>query len=408
VSRVRHLLWLLALTGCGGCGSRVHEVRWPASAAVSLDTELAASAEGIAPLLPDGTRRSVDPELPPDAPDIHARARVFEGLWYAEIRLGEADDDAPLPLVLMLHGRGDRPRIPGGPFGRVPTPMRVLVPRGPLALGDGYAWARHSVTETNHHDELASDLVTMADRLARLIRHVRRTRPTAGTPIVTGFSQGAITAWTTALRHPEEVGLALPIAGWVPPAARPPFRPDGAAIVRSMHGTADPIVRIEPTRELVRLLTDAAMPVSLLEIDGVAHTVTPEMNARFEEWLEEALRERAPDLRGGLGEAGVDAESYDETPEPPDEDVSDDEAVPAPLPDDVLEDAPETEHPTEGGPSDGASLEGESGDDSEPAYPSDTPGVDRGERANDPEALPRDDEAPASPTAEDEAPPTAP
>jgi len=312
-------------------------VRWPASDDVSLRAELAASSPGETPLLPDGTRLEPDPDLPPDAPDIHARAHVFEGLWYAEVRLGEAPEDAELPLVVMLHGRGDRPRIPGGPFGRVPTPMRVLVPRGPLALGRGYAWARHSVTQ-NRHGELATDLVAMADRLARLVRHVRETRPTAGTPIVTGFSQGGITAWTLALRHPDEVGLALPIAGWVPPRARPsPLRREGAARVRAMHGTADPIVRIEPTRELVRVLTDAGMPVSLLEIDGVEHVVTAEMNAQFEEWLEEALRERAPALRGGLGDPGPDPEPI-EPYEPALEDAADDEdeAVPAPLPEDAL------------------------------------------------------------------------
>jgi len=290
--------------------------------------------------MPDGTRLG-DAELPPDAPNIHARARVFEGLWYAEVRLGEAPEDTPLPLVVMLHGRGDRPRIPGGPFGRVPTPMRVLVPRGPLSLGSGYAWARHSVTERRHHDELASDLIAMAERLARLVRHVRRTRPTAGTPIVTGFSQGAITAWTTALRHPDDVGLALPIAGWVPPGARPsPLDGAGAPPIRAMHGTADPIVRIEPTRELVTLLERARYAASLREFEGVEHVVSREMNALFEDWLEEALRDRAPDLRGGLGESGPDPEPV-EPYEPPLEEALEEEAVPAPLP----EDLPEEEAP---------------------------------------------------------------
>ena len=95
--------------------------------------------------------------MPADAPNIRARSAVFEGLWYAEVELGEVEPGTELPLVIMFHGRGDRPHIPGGPFGRVPTPMRVIVPRGPLTLGTGYAWARHSVQQTAHHDELALD-----------------------------------------------------------------------------------------------------------------------------------------------------------------------------------------------------------------------------------------------------------
>ena len=330
--------WLLGMlaAGCGGCGGHEPEVRWPASAPVSLADELAATSPDATPMLPDGTRVELGTDLPEDAPDIQARAYVFEGLWYAEVRLGRADEDIALPLVVMLHGRGDRPRIPGGPFGRVPTPMRVLIPRGPLALGTGYAWARHSVTE-HRDDDLAADLVAMADRLARLIRHVRESRPTAGSTILTGFSQGAITAWTTALRHPEAVGLVLPIAGWVPPGALPaPLSPEGAAPVLSMHGTADPIVRVEPTRALVELLTEAGLSVTFLEVEGVEHLVTPSMNAQFEEWLEAALHERAPDLRGGLGEAGPDPEPVEPyEPRRRRERVNDaEEAVPAPLPPD--------------------------------------------------------------------------
>ncbi|MBO6934575.1 MAG: hypothetical protein JJ863_06365 [Deltaproteobacteria bacterium] len=370
---------LALLFGCGGCGGAEPEVRWPASAEVSLASELAATAD--APLMPDGSRLD-DAELPPDAPNIQARAHVFEGLWFAEVRLGDAADDTPLPLVVMLHGRGDRPRIPGGPFGRVPTAMRVLVPRGPLALGSGYAWARHSVTERDHHDDLAADLIAMADRLARLVRHVRRTRPTAGTPILTGFSQGAITAWTTALRHPNDVGLALPIAGWVPPGARPAPLSGTAPPIRAMHGTADPIVRIEPTRELVAALEAARVSVSLREYEGVEHVVTREMNALFEDWLEEALRERAPDLRGGLGEPGPDPEPV-EPYELPLEEAVEEEAVPAPLPEDV----PEEEESTEPLPEDGA----EEGEATEPAE-TDDPEAESGEESSDqPEQEPAPD-----------------
>lgn len=323
-----------SLVGCGSCSSnRRAEVRWPASADVSLASELAATNREA--LLPEG-RRLGDEPLPPDAPNIEARARVFEGLWYAEVRLGEAPEDAPLPLVVMLHGRADRPRIPGGPFGRVPTPMRVLVPRGPLAIGDGYAWARYSVTQVEHHEELARDLIAIAARIVRLVRHVRHTRPTAGTPILTGFSQGAITAWTAALRHPDEVGLVLPIAGWVPSGARPnPLDGAGAPPIRAMHGTADPIVRIEPTRELVGLLERAGYDVLLREFEGVGHTVTPEMNATFEEWLEAAVHERAPELGGGLGVTGPDPEPVIPY-ETIDEGTFELEAIPAPLPDSEL------------------------------------------------------------------------
>lgn len=345
-ARIRHALaaLLLVATGCS-CSAARTEVRWPASPQGSnLARELAATArrEGRpAPISASG-RRIEGENLPPDAPGIHARSFVFDGLWVAEIVLGEAPDDAELPLVVMFHGRGDRPRLPGGPFGRVPTAIRVLVPRGPLALGSGFAWARNSVTQ-GRHEQLAADLVGITDRLVRLIDHVQRTRPTAGSPIVTGFSQGAIVAWTLAIRYPDRIGLAIPMAGWVVPGTRP--RSLRAPPTRAIHGTADPIVRIEPTREWVRQLQAAGNDVTWVELEGVAHVVTPEMNVQFEEWLEEAVRERAPALAGGLGLPGIDPEPI-EPHDPPAEVDLDAEAVPAPLPDDVIE--PHVEEPAPG------------------------------------------------------------
>ncbi|MDQ3035320.1 MAG: alpha/beta hydrolase-fold protein [Myxococcota bacterium] len=347
-ARVVLSVLLLAATGCS-CAGRSSEVRWPASAeGVGMGRALATTArdEGRGPPLSPRGRAILREELPPDAPGIRARSFVFEGIWVAELELGEAPDGAELPLVAIFHGRGDRPRIPGGPFGRVPTPMRVIIPRGPFEIGGGFAWARSSVTQ-DRHEELAADLVAITDRLVRLIEHVQRVRPTAGSPVVTGFSQGAMVAWTLAVRYPDRIGLAIPMAGWVLPANRP--RSLRAPPTRAMHGTADPIVRIGPTREWVQLLLAGGNDVTWIELEGVEHVVTPEMNILFEEWLEEAMRERAPDLAGGLGQPGADPEPmapYD----PPVEIDSDADALPAPLPeeletseDEPLEEASEDE-----------------------------------------------------------------
>ena len=337
------LLATLALMAGGDGGGREVPVvpAGPAGGDLTLDEALAADAtvlpEALAPVarpvLTGVDKARMDAAPLPVGPGVRARAFVFEGLWVAEVELGRHPDGVRLPLVVMLHGRGDRPRVPGGPFERVPTPLRVLVPRGPFRLGEGYSWARHSVTQGRHH-ELAEDLLSAAERVARLIAHVRRTRATAGTPIVTGFSQGGMLTWTLALHH-EEVGLALPIAGWVPPAARPddPRTPPTWA----MHGTADPIVTIEPTRDWVRRLREAGNAVVLEEFDDVAHTVTPAMNALFETWLERAAVERAPKLVTGRGQDGPDPEpiapfATDAAPPPDEEAALDERPLPGDLP----------------------------------------------------------------------------
>ncbi len=313
--QLRWLLWLcwLSVAGCD-CGQAVAPIiGWPASGRVPLESELLVTADetGVPVLLPD----RVPAEEPPvaiDEPGVWATSNVHAGIWYAEVVLGDVDPETPLPLVVMLHGLGDRPRIPGGPFGGTSTPLRAIIPRGPLRRGDGYAWVPFRVRD-EQPEELAAALTEVAEQLVELIRHVSHTRPTLGTPIVTGFSQGGLLTWAAALVT-DQVGLAMPLAAWVPP----PLMPSGMAPdeprpppMRSMHGTEDRIVPIDPTRRVVAELRTIGYDVVLEEFEGVAHTMTPEMNALFESWLEEALRARAPNLGGGQGQDGPEEDAYE-------------------------------------------------------------------------------------------------
>lgn len=281
---------------------------WPASGPGDLAAEVEATVDA--------------PEAPPapgDVPGVQAREGHAHGLRYYEVVLGDVDFDAPLPLVMMIHGRGDRPRVPGGPFAGVPTPLRIILPEGPDPLGAGFMWLPVRVGE-GKTDVLSEALVARAAQLAALLDEVRATRPTIGTPIVTGFSQGGLLSFAMAIRHPDVVGAAMPLAGWLPPPLWPERIDDAhrALRIRSMHGTADRIIPIEPTIEAVAHLERLGFDVQLERFEGVGHEVTPDMNALFEAWLEAALAERAGALDGGPGEPGPevpdDAVPWEEQP----------------------------------------------------------------------------------------------
>jgi phospholipase/carboxylesterase len=318
---MRSRLVLLGLAGmvatfaisCSNCkwqSSRtqpdVITVRWPATSPVGQGQELSRDE-----------RPADAPEAPLPmtevAPGVRVREGVAHDLSYFEIILGDADFNDALPLVVLLHGRGDRPRIPGGPFSGAPTPMRLVIPRGPLRLGAGFAWVLSSVTQ-GKPDLLASSLRRRSHHLAALIDTLYRTLPTLGRPVVAGFSQGALLTFSLALHRPDVVGRAFPLAGWVPPELMPmfPVAPELRVPIRSVHGTEDPVIPIAPTREVVAMLRTLEWEVELLEFEGVGHMVSPEMNATFEAWLEQALREQAPALTGkGLGLAGPEEETYE-------------------------------------------------------------------------------------------------
>ena len=291
------------------------EVRWPATSPVAR--ELARQ-----PVPDDATELP----LPPTevAPGVRVRNGEVHDLSYFEVVLGDADFDDALPLVVLLHGRGDRPRIPGGPFSGVPIPMRLVIPRGPLRLGAGFAWMLASVTH-GKADVLSDALWQRTHHLAALIDTLQRTLPTLGRPIVAGFSQGALLAFSLALHRPDVVGGAFPLAGWVPPGLMPafPVAPEFRVSIRSVHGVDDPVMPVAPTRDVVAMLRALEWEVELVEFEGVGHVMSAEMNATFEAWLEAALREQAPALTGGgLGVDGPDGESY-EPWEPLDEETID-------------------------------------------------------------------------------------
>jgi phospholipase/carboxylesterase len=297
------------------------EVGWPVSRDVPLESVLIGAASPVAPPRAPGApplTEAADPEqagepLPDGVEGVQAREHRVAGLYVLEVVLGHVPFDAELPLVVMLHGRGDRPRVPGGPFAGAPTPMRLILPRAPKPLGSGFTWLPLSVTE-NRADVMADTLRRRADQLAQVIAHFRTLRPSQGKVIVAGFSQGAMLTYSLAMLHPEHVDVALPIAGWLPPPLVPDEVPPVRRVpIRAIHGDADPVVRIEPTRQLVERLRGLGYEVEWVEEPGAAHVVSPTMNAQFERWLEAALERLAPGLSAagqGLGEAGTETVTY--------------------------------------------------------------------------------------------------
>ncbi len=313
--------FLTVQVSCANCSGDtpsdlVRRVRWPVSldetktpATVSLSRLPSTVTER--PPLPVKTGRALLLDEP--GPGVRVREGMANDIRFLEVVFGDADFDDALPLVMLLHGRGDRPRLPGGPFGGIPISMRLIIPQGPIPLGEGFTWITVSITH-NRHELLASQLRRRADHLAALLNTLKETRSTLGRPIVAGFSQGGMLSFALALFRPDAVGFALPLAGWVPPNLMPtgPVEPELRVPIRAVHGSDDPIVPVKPTEAVMERLGALGWDVEFVSYAGVAHVMSSAMNEQFESWLEDALEQQAPSLAGkGLGVPGPETAPYE-------------------------------------------------------------------------------------------------
>jgi phospholipase/carboxylesterase len=198
------------------------------------------------------------------------------GIHYELRYTGGADPQSKLPMIVAIHGLGDRPENFARIFDALPVKARLVLPRGLTTHGDGFAWFAIEV-DPNDRDAkaIAAGVERATTALVRMLDALLATFPTADKPVVTGFSQGGMLSLALAAHHPDRFAAAVPLAGWLPPA----FMPERAHPVPivALHGDADRVLPIEATRISVGELRRLGFNAELREYPGVGHTVSDAM-----------------------------------------------------------------------------------------------------------------------------------
>jgi predicted peptidase len=203
----------------------------------------------------------------------------------------EYDRRAAWPLILFLHGAGER----GNNIERVKDdglpemlekgktlPFIVVSPQCPQ--GDAWAWKLKALSTLI--DEIAANYKVDQDRI-----------------YLTGLSMGGFGTWALAAYTPDRFAAIIPICGGgeltsVPRLKRLP--------IWAFHGAKDDVVPIERTQELVDALTKAH--------GNVKFTIYPELkhdswtatynNPEIYKWLLEQKRVPRPKTQGSTPEPG--------------------------------------------------------------------------------------------------------
>lgn len=208
------------------------------------------------------------PTPPKDPPLEWPRTTVHEGITFIELFPRGADESSP--IIVAIHGRGDRPDRWVGTWTEFPGKARIALPRAPTPLGDGFSWFdfRQGMTDEQFGAAVGEAETKLWRAVAKLSAGKRL--------FVTGFSQGGILSFAMASRHPDAIAHAFPIAGSCPGPLLPKDDARAAPLI-AFHGTDDDVLQIKWAREAVKAFTDRGNRAELREYPGVRHAIPDRM-----------------------------------------------------------------------------------------------------------------------------------
>ncbi|HVY49281.1 MAG TPA: hypothetical protein VHB21_25495 [Minicystis sp.] len=162
-------------------------------------------------------RIAATPKPPPPPPRLPDGSYRYAGLHYLEIETAGAGPNETLPMVVALHGHGMEPTMWLGAFRTFPLRARVIALFGdrPAEKG-GYEWMPGGVSKEENSPELAALLPGVVSRIATALVELEKVRPTAGKPVLTGFSQGATITYGLTLFDGAMFTMSCPAAGHLP------------------------------------------------------------------------------------------------------------------------------------------------------------------------------------------------
>jgi len=188
-----------------------------------------------------------------------------------------APDDKPLPLILVLHGRGAdandladlAPMLdpPGGARFVFPNAPKPFEPMPGMAFG--YTWFEGWPPRGESLQESRALLLELIDEL------VKRYPPPPGKLILSGFSQGGLMSIDAGYRTQQPLAAIVVMSGAIAEADAPDFAAKKDVPVLIVHGTEDDMIPVLAARRARRILEQHGIEPEYHEFP-MGHHVTPE------------------------------------------------------------------------------------------------------------------------------------
>ncbi|MCU0782029.1 MAG: prolyl oligopeptidase family serine peptidase [Akkermansiaceae bacterium] len=188
--------------------------------------------------------------------------------WSAPAKM---EPDATYPLVLFLHGAGERgsdntAQLKHGVRAilkaaeKLNQPCFLIAPQCPP---DRWWTPRGPRANDQHHNQAPLDAV-----IALVTDTLKRHPVDPARVYVTGLSMGGYGTWHLLASQPDLFAAAIPICGGGDPGKAVSFK---AVPIWAFHGEADPVVPVKTTREMIAALEQAGGKPKATYYPGVAH-----------------------------------------------------------------------------------------------------------------------------------------
>jgi len=202
-------------------------------------------------------------------------------LPYRALQPAHQEADKKYPLVLFLHGAGERggdnrlqlihgANLFADPAKRSQFPAFILFPQ---CRAESF-WSPVKVDRSNQNDRfhynydrpMSQDLSTVME----LVKHYLKEYPVDKNRIyVTGLSMGGMGAFELVYRHPKCFAAALPICSGGDTGAY--TKKSKGTKFWIFHGDSDSVVPVKGSRDMEKRLKDLGHEVKYTEYPGVNH-----------------------------------------------------------------------------------------------------------------------------------------
>jgi phospholipase/carboxylesterase len=213
--------------------------------------------------------------------------------YVLQVPTGRADD-AALPLVVILHGRGadandladiapyvDDPHDAAGSY-------RFVFPNAPTPF-EPYRGMTVGFTWFDGWPPLAASVAASRRRILTFLDELTARYPVDADRIVLGgFSQGAMMSLDCGFRTPQPLRGIVAMSGALYEADLPPLDARRDQRVLILHGTEDEMIPLREARRARAVLESHGLEPDYHEF-AMGHTVTPESLAAVRDFLRRCL-----------------------------------------------------------------------------------------------------------------------